>query len=101
MNIGHDIDIPADAIAAFCRRHAIVRLWVYGSVLREDFGPDSDLDVLVEFAPNAGPSLLDFGGMQQELCELAERQVDLKTVEFLSPRIRERVLREARQRYAA
>jgi hypothetical protein len=95
------IDIPQDQIAAFCRRHQIARLSVYGSVLRDDFGPDSDVDLLIEFLPEAQPSLLDLGGMQDELCTMFGRQVDLKTPEFLSPAIRERVQREAQLQYAA
>jgi predicted nucleotidyltransferase len=94
-------DIPQDQIAAFCRRHGIARLSVYGSVLRDDFGPESDIDLLIEFLPEAQPSLLDLGGMQDELCRMLGRQVDLKTPEFLSPAIRQRVQREARVQYAA
>ena len=97
----HNIDIPQEHIAAFCRRHHIARLSVYGSVLRDDFGPDSDIDLLIEFLLDAQPSLLDLGGMQDELCVLFGRQVDLKTPEFLSPTIRERVQREAQLQYAA
>jgi uncharacterized protein len=95
------LNIAADQLAAFCGRHGIARLSLFGSVLREDFGPASDIDVLIEFLPSAQPSLLDLGGMQQELCDLTGRQVDLKTPEFLSPAIRERVEREARLQYAA
>ena len=94
-------DIPQEQLAAFCRRHQIARLSLYGSILRDDFGPDSDIDLLIEFLPDAQPSLLDLGGMQDELCRMLGRQVDLKTPEFLSPTIRERVQREARLQYAA
>lgn len=95
------INIPQEALAAFCQRHQIARLSLYGSVLRDDFGPESDVDVLITFQPEAEPSLLDLGRMQQELCDMIGRQVDLKTEEFLSPRIRERVRREAQVHYAA
>lgn len=93
--------MPSDLLAAFCRRHAIARLSVYGSALRDDFGPVSDIDVLIEFLPHAQPSLLDLGGMQQELCDMLGRQVDLKTPEFLSPAIRKRVQGEAQLQYTA
>jgi uncharacterized protein len=99
--MNHGINIPQEALAAFCRRHLIAQLSLYGSVLRDDFGPESDVDVLVEFQPEAEPSLLDLGRMQHELCDMLGRQVDLKTVEFLSPYIRERVMQEARVQYAA
>jgi len=95
------LDIPKETLEAFCRQHDIVRLSLFGSALRPDFGPESDVDVLIEFDPSAEPSLLDLGRMQQELCDLLGRQVDLKTPEFLSPFIRERVQREARVQYAA
>jgi len=95
------INIPQDKLAAFCRRHEVARLSLFGSALRDDFGPGSDIDLLIEFLPEAAPSLLDLGAMQQELCDLFGRQVDLKTPEFLSPVIRERVQREAKLQYAA
>lgn len=97
----HGVQFPQDMIADFCRRHAIARLSLFGSILRDDFGPKSDIDVLIEFGPDAKPSLLDLGGMQQELCDLIGRQIDLKTPDFLSPLIRDRVTREAQLQYAA
>ncbi len=93
--------IDPQRLAEFCRRHGVVRLSLYGSILRDDFGPDSDVDVLVEFPPGGTPSLLDLGGMQIELSELLGREVDLKTPGFLSPRILERVLTERVVEYAA
>jgi predicted nucleotidyltransferase len=101
MIVGHAIRLNAEETAAFCQRHGIVRLSLYGSVLREDFGPDSDIDVLVEFAPGQTPSLLDLGGMQVELSEMLGREVDLKTPGFLSPEVLKRVLVERRVEYAA
>lgn len=95
------IKIPQDQLASFCRRHAVAKLSLFGSVLRDDFGPESDIDVLIEFEPHATPSLLDLGGMQQELCDMFGRQVDLKTPEFMSQFVRQRVCREARVQYAA
>lgn len=93
--------IPHEDLAVFCRRHGVVRLSLFGSILREDFGPHSDIDMLVEFAPDVEPSLLDLGGMQHELCDMFGRQVDLKTPDFLSPFVRERVKHEAQLQYAA
>jgi predicted nucleotidyltransferase len=87
-------------IADFCRRHAIVRLSLFGSILREDFGRDSDIDVLVEFN-GPSPSLLDLGGMQMELTEMLGRFVDLKTWGLIHERIRPRIERERQVQYAA
>lgn len=97
----HGIEIDSAAIAAFCRRHGVARLSLFGSILRPDFTPESDVDVLVEFPGGHSPSLLDLGGMQVELTELLGRTVDLKTPGFISPRIRRAVEREARVQYAA
>jgi predicted nucleotidyltransferase len=73
----HKIDIPADEIADFCRRWKVTELALFGSVLREDFGPDSDIDALVSFAPDARWSLLDLVRMQDELKAILGREVDL------------------------
>jgi predicted nucleotidyltransferase len=97
----HGINIPEDQIAEFCRRHAITRLSLFGSILRDDFRPDSDIDVLVEFRKDAKVSLFDLGGMLMELGELLGRKVDLRTPEDLSRYFRNTVLREARSLYAA
>jgi predicted nucleotidyltransferase len=92
--------LPKEKIAEFCRRHHIRKLAVFGSALREDFRPDSDLDVLVEFEPGHTPGLAFFG-MEQELSELLGRQVDLNTPQFLSPYFRDKVLAEAEVQYVA
>jgi predicted nucleotidyltransferase len=93
--------IPVDQIkiAEFCREHHIQRLSLFGSVLRGDFGPDSDVDVLVEFEPGHVPGL-DFFAMEIELSELLGRKVDLNTPGFLSPLFRGKVLTEAEVQYA-
>ena len=96
----HGIDIPMDRIAEFCRRHRIRRLALFGSILRDDFRPESDIDVLVEFEPGARTGLAFFG-MQDDLSELLGRKVDLNTPGFLSKYFRDEVLREARELYAA
>jgi predicted nucleotidyltransferase len=82
------------AIAAFCRRHYIRRLALFGSVLRDDFGPGSDIDVLVEFEPGHTPGLAFFQ-MQDELSALLGRDVDLNTPQFLSHYFRDRIQAEA------
>jgi predicted nucleotidyltransferase len=97
----HGLNIPEDKIAEFCRRHGVARLALFGSVLRDDFGPDSDVDVLVEFPPGMIPSLLDLGGMLMELRDMLGREVDLKTPGFLSRYFRDQVVRDARTLYAA
>ena len=87
-------------IADFCRRHHIRKLAFFGSVLGDDFGPDSDIDVLVEFEPGHTPGLA-FIRMQDELSEiLGGRQVDLVTKEFLNYRIRDQILEDMNVVYA-
>ena len=95
------VRIPLDRkkIAEFCRERHIRRLSLFGSVLGDDFGPDSDVDVLVEFDPEHIPGL-EFFEMEIELSEMLGRKVDLNTPEFLSPRFRSEVLAAAEVQYA-
>ena len=93
-----NIFIPRDKIADFCRRHYIRRLAIFGSALREDFAPDSDVDVLVEFIKGQEPGLAFFD-MEAELSELLGRKVDLNTPNFLSRYFRDTVVREAEVQY--
>ena len=93
-----NIDVPTEEIATFCRRHRIRKLAFFGSVLREGFRADSDVDVLVEFEPGQTPGL-GFIRIQDELSELLGRQVDLVTFKGLNRRIRDRVLRSAAVQY--
>ena len=95
------INLDDRAIADFCRRNHIVRLSLFGSVLREDFGPDSDVDMLVEFAPDAVVTLLDMARMEYELGRLIGRKVDLRTPQELSRYFRDKVIAEAVVQYAA
>jgi predicted nucleotidyltransferase len=88
------IPIDRERIAAFCRRHHIQKFSLFGSILRDDFRPDSDVDVLVEFEPKHVPGL-SFLAMERELSEIIGRRVDLNTPGFLSPYFRDRVLAEA------
>jgi predicted nucleotidyltransferase len=92
------IKIPHEKIEAFCKKNHIRKLAVFGSVLREDFGPKSDIDVLVEFERGKTPGLAFFN-MQAELSEILGRRVDLNTPGFLSKQFREQVLREAQVQY--
>ena len=92
------IPLPREAIVRFCDRHHIQRLALFGSVLRDDFGPKSDVDVLVQFEPGRSPGW-EFFRMQDELAELLGRRVDLNTPGFLSPYISERVLSAAETVY--
>ncbi len=94
------IPIPSDQIAEFCRRHHIRKLALFGSVLRDDFAPNSDVDVLVEFEPGHTPGY-GFIGVQDELSGLfGGREVDLITFKSLNWRIRPQVLQEAQVIYA-
>ena len=88
------LTVPQNEIAAFCRRHHIRRLALFGSVLREDLQPDSDIDVLVEFESEYIPGLAFFA-MQDELSRILGREVDLNTPQFLSPYFRQQVQAEA------
>jgi predicted nucleotidyltransferase len=92
------IPIDHERIAAFCRQWQITELALFGSVLRDDFTPDSDVDVLVEFEPEHVPGLAFFA-MQDELSSLLGRNVDLNTAGFLSPYFRDRVQRDAEVLY--
>lgn len=97
----HGIDIPGDKIADFCRRHGVSKLALFGSILRDDFRPNSDIDVLVEYPPGRTPSLLRFAGQQMELTALLGREVHLHTPPMLPPRSREQLRSTARVQYAA
>lgn len=94
------IPVDEEELAEFCRRNRIRRLALFGSVLRDDFRPESDVDVLVEFEPGASPGL-EFFAMQDELSTMLGRRVDLNTPGFLSPHFRDRVVSGAEDLYAA
>jgi len=91
-----DLDslVSSQQIQNFCQKHHIRQLSFFGSVVREDFGPQSDIDVLVEFEPDQTPGL-DFFMLEAELSHMLRRRVDLQTLNFLSPEIRDAVLLEA------
>jgi uncharacterized protein len=96
-----DLNIPQDRLADFCEKHGVKRLSLFGSALRDDFGPESDVDLLVEFLPGRTPGMFGFGQMIIELREIIGREVDLRTPNDLSPYFRDHVLREARPLHAA
>jgi hypothetical protein len=89
-----------EQIAKFCQRHHIRQLAFFGSVLRDDFRPDSDVDVLVEFEEGHVPGLAFFA-MEAELAAILGRKVDLNTPGFLSPQVRSRVEAELEIQYLA
>jgi predicted nucleotidyltransferase len=94
------IDIPKDTIAEFSRRNYIRRLAIFGSALRDDFGTNSDIDILVEFEPDRAPGFFGIARMERELSALlGGRKVDLRTPEDLSRYFREQVLEEAEVQY--
>jgi predicted nucleotidyltransferase len=95
------VPIDTAALADLCRRHYILRLSFYGSVLRDDFGPQSDVDVLVEFEPERVPGFFRLALIEGELSQLiGGRHVDLVTPKFINYRIRRRVLETADVAYA-
>lgn len=95
------ISIPKDRIVEFCKRNQIRRLCFFGSVLREDFGPDSDVDILVEFKPGTRMGLIRLSGLEIELGKIIGRKVDLNTPGFLSKYYRDQILTEADVQYDA
>ena len=95
------IEIPRDRIILFCRQFQVQRLALFGSVLRDDFRPDSDIDILVKFASNAQVSFFTLGRMKRELTIIFQRDIDLVPEDGLKPAIKEDVLSSAREVYAS
>ena len=95
------INIDKGKIAEFCRQNHIRRLALFGSVLRDDFGPESDVDVLVQFDPRHVPGLIRLARMERELAAaFAGRKVDLRTAQDLSKYFRDEVVAQAEVQYA-
>jgi hypothetical protein len=92
------IPIPYTELANFCQKHHIVRMWLFGSILRDDFRPDSDIDALVEFDPDHVPGW-EFYTWHVELENIFGRSVDLTTPDSLSKYIRKKVMSSARVVY--
>ena len=93
------IEIPKETLADFCRRNHIRRLAFFGSVLRDDFTPESDVDMLVEFEPGTRIGLIGLAGVENEMSRLVGRKVDLNTAGCLSPYFRDEVLKDAEVAY--
>lgn len=96
-----NIDLPLDQIREFCRRNPIRRLSLFGSVLRDDFTDESDVDFLVEFQPDRTPGLIKLLKMQDQLGALLGRPADLRTFGEFSEVLRRKIMREAEALYAA
>jgi hypothetical protein len=95
------VNFPMDRISDLCRRRGVGRLSLFGSVLRDDFRADSDVDVLVEFLPQTRIGLIGVANFEAELSELIGRKVDLRTPRDLSRHFRDRVVAGARLLHAA
>ena len=97
----HGVRIDKEALADICRRYQVKELALFGSILRQDFGRRSDVDVLVEFQPGAMIGLFEFVGLQEDLKTLIGRKVDLVSKRGLNPLIRDDILPAASILYAA
>ena len=95
------IDIPKEKIAGFCRRNHIRKLSLFGSVLRDDFGPESDVDALIEFEEGRVPGLITLSDMEIELSGIIGHKADLRTPEDLGIYFRKEVVESADVQYAA
>jgi uncharacterized protein len=100
-NIESALRIGRDVLTEICARHHVRELSIFGSALRQDFGPESDIDLLVEFQPNAKVGFIELGRLEAELVRLFGRRVDLVPKAGLRPILREEVLSTARVIYAA
>ena len=93
------IDLPEDKIKDFCQSNQIRRFSLFGSVLRKDFGPESDVDVLIEFESRANVGLITLAGMEIELSQIIGNKVEIHTVKGLNPHFRDEVLGLAEVQY--
>ena len=94
------VEIPKETIELFCKKHYIRKLSLFGSGLRDDFSPESDLDILLEFDPAHIPGLIRLAGMEIELSEILGRKVDMRTAQDLSRYFRQEVVNSAKVQYA-
>jgi uncharacterized protein len=101
MTLSSGLELPLDKIAAICRKYKVRQLGVFGSAARGEAGPDSDIDLLLEFLPDSGMSLFRLQDLNQELEEALGRKVDLASKEGLKPRVRPYVMRDLRIVYEA
>jgi predicted nucleotidyltransferase len=100
MKKGIHIEIPKERIKEFCKSHHIKKLSLFGSALRDDFSPESDLDILVEFDPAHIPGFIRLAGMEIELTEILGRKVDMRTAQDLSRYFRDEILNSSKVQYA-
>ena len=100
MNRKKPINIPKEQIEEFCKKHHIRKLSLFGSILRDDFNPESDVDILVEFDPAHIPGLIRLAGMEIELTRVLGHKVDLRTAQDLSHYFRDEVIESAEVQYA-
>lgn len=96
-----DIEVEESRLASLCQRYQVRELSVFGSAARGEMRPESDIDLLVEFLPDAQVDLVDYAGLMLDLSTLLGRKVDLVSKNGLKPLIRNSVLEEARLVYAA
>jgi uncharacterized protein len=101
MGHGKAVKLPRGQITKFCKTHHIRKLSLFGSVLRDDFSENSDVDILVEFEPGQRVGFLKLAGMELELTEIIGRRIDLRTPAELSRYFRQDVLAAAEVQYAA
>jgi predicted nucleotidyltransferase len=101
MTLSSGLELPSDRIAEICNRYGVRELAVFGSAARGDLRPESDVDILVDFEPDARIGLVKFAFLSEELEVLVGRRVDLVTKTGLKPRVRSEVLREAQLVYSA
>lgn len=100
-HIQANLQVDKEALATFCRKYNLQRLAFFGSVLRDDFQAESDVDVLVAYAPDCVPGLIALAGMEEELSAILGRKADIRSAGDLSYRFRNDVLREAQDQYVA
>jgi uncharacterized protein len=101
LTVHRSLNLDEATLSRFCRTHRIRRLSLFGSQLKGTAGPDSDIDLLVEFEPEHIPGLFGIAGMEIELSELLGKKVDLRTAGDLSRYFRDEVVRMAEVQYAA
>ena len=99
MTTGMHIELPKGRIEEFCKGHHIKKLSLFGSALRDDFTPESDLDILVVFDPAHIPGLIRLAGMEIELTSILGRKVDMRTAQDLSRYFRDEVLKSSKVQY--
>ena len=97
----HGVQFPVEAIGRICARYGVQRLSLFGSILRDDFGPESDVDLLVDFLPSTRIGYIGLANLEAELSEVIRRRVDLRTPLELSKYFRDDVVRGARLLHVA